>query len=246
MKRTRMSLRTRVMTLTACLLGLAVGTAAGGHPGPGRGHRLPQDRTARHRRRRPDKIEVVEFFSYMCPHCEHFYPMVSQWLAKLPKDVSFRRVPVGFERPQWVNLARAFYALQVHRGLRQARRHALHMRSTRRSCRCSTRAPLPTGSARTAATATSSPCAYGSFGVNNQTVQADRMAQDYGVDSVPMLAVAGKYMVMANAAVGEEQYLHELLAHADAVIAMARSELHPAASAATPAKPAKPAKPQKP
>src|SRR5260370_12637683 len=61
----------------------------------------------------PGKIEVIEFFSYMCPHCKEFYPLVSTWAAQLPKNVVFRRVPVGFNRPAWVNLARAYYALQV-------------------------------------------------------------------------------------------------------------------------------------
>src|ERR1700732_802648 len=50
----------------------------------------------------PGKIEVIEF-----------YPLVSTWAAQLPKNVVFRRVPIGFNRPAWVNLARAYYALQV-------------------------------------------------------------------------------------------------------------------------------------
>ena len=236
-----MSLRRRVMTLTACLLGLAIGTAAGATPAPVEGtdyRKIALTTPAA----TPDKIEVVEFFSYMCPHCEHFYPMVSQWLAKLPKDVSFRRVPVGFERPQWVNLARAFYALQVsgdYAKLDGKLFTAIH----EEKLPLFDQGAIADWVSKNGGDGDKFAVAYGSFGVNNQTVQADRMAQDYGVDSVPLLAVAGKYMVMANAAVGEEQYLHELLAHADAVIAMARSELHPAASAATPAKPAKPQKP---
>src|SRR5438046_7930635 len=61
----------------------------------------------------PGKIEVIEFFSYGCPHCNAFYPLISTWAAKLPKDVVFKRVPVSFNRPQWINLARAYYALQA-------------------------------------------------------------------------------------------------------------------------------------
>src|SRR5215470_872634 len=61
----------------------------------------------------PGKIEVIEFFSYGCPHCAHFYPMLESWLAKQPKDVVLRKVPVGFNRDLWVNLQRAYYALQA-------------------------------------------------------------------------------------------------------------------------------------
>ena len=60
-----------------------------------------------------DKIEVIEFFSYGCNHCSDFHPTISQWAAKLPKDVSFRRVPVSFNRPEWVRLSKIYYALEA-------------------------------------------------------------------------------------------------------------------------------------
>jgi thiol:disulfide interchange protein DsbA len=59
------------------------------------------------------KIEVVEFFSWGCPHCYEFYPMLSRWLGTLPKDASFKRVPVGLGHPEWEALAKAYYALQA-------------------------------------------------------------------------------------------------------------------------------------
>lgn len=226
-----MSLRTRVMTLTACLLAAGGAAAAPSTPVEGTDYRklaVPAPAPA------PEKIEVVEFFSYLCPHCAAFNPHVVQWVAKLPKDVSFRRVPVGFERPQWVNLARAFYALQVsgdYAKLDGALFKAIH----------EDKQPLFDQGAiaewvgKNGGDADKFAGAYGSFGVNNQTVQADRMAQDYGVDSVPALTVAGKYYVLADATQGEEKYQSELLAHADAVIAMVRAERH-AATAAAPAR----------
>ena len=39
--------------------------------------------------------------------------------------------------------------------------------------------------------------AYVSFGVNNETVQADQMAEDYGIDAVPTLVVNGRYVVVS-------------------------------------------------
>src|SRR5256714_1292063 len=65
----------------------------------------------------PGKIEVIECFSYPCPHCNEFYPLASIWQATLPKNVVFPRVPVGFNRAAWINLARAYYALQASGGL---------------------------------------------------------------------------------------------------------------------------------
>ncbi|HZR70224.1 MAG TPA: hypothetical protein VFB01_14380, partial [Burkholderiales bacterium] len=48
-----------------------------------------------------NKIEVIEFFSYGCPHCADLEPILEQWLKTLPPDVQFRRVPVLFQ-PRWV------------------------------------------------------------------------------------------------------------------------------------------------
>ena len=58
------------------------------------------------------KIEVVEFFWYSCPHCNAFEPMLAAWIKKLPKDVSFRRVPVAF-RDDFVPQQRLFFALDA-------------------------------------------------------------------------------------------------------------------------------------
>ena len=154
-----MSLRTRLMTLAGGLLGLvslataAPAATAAAAPVQGTDYRLvvpPQNTLS------PDKIEVVEFFSYACPHCGAFFPVVNQWLARQPKDVVFRRVPIGFSRPEWINLARAYYALQSTGDLPRldgALLHAIHGSTSA----CSTRSHWPTGSPRTVATATVRP-----------------------------------------------------------------------------------------
>ena len=46
----------------------------------------------------PAKIEVIEFFSYACPHCSDLNPLVAPWVAKLPADVAFKRIPVEIGR----------------------------------------------------------------------------------------------------------------------------------------------------
>src|SRR5437762_10594410 len=59
-----------------------------------------------------DKVEVIEFFSYGCPHCAHFEPILNPWVKKLPADVQFRRVPAMFQ-PGWTDLARGYYTLDI-------------------------------------------------------------------------------------------------------------------------------------
>jgi protein dithiol oxidoreductase (disulfide-forming) len=58
------------------------------------------------------KIEVVEFFWYSCPHCNAFEPMLDGWIKRLPKDVAVRRVPVSF-RDSFVPQQRLYYALEA-------------------------------------------------------------------------------------------------------------------------------------
>jgi thiol:disulfide interchange protein DsbA len=57
-------------------------------------------------------IEVIQFFSYGCPHCGDLEPYLDTWLKTKPADVNFRRIPVSFQR-SWENLSRIYYALEA-------------------------------------------------------------------------------------------------------------------------------------
>jgi thiol:disulfide interchange protein DsbA len=61
----------------------------------------------------PERIVVTEFFSYQCPHCYAFDPELRHWVAGLPEDVVFERVPTALGRPAWEPIAQAFYALKA-------------------------------------------------------------------------------------------------------------------------------------
>jgi protein dithiol oxidoreductase (disulfide-forming) len=164
----------------------------------------------------PGKIEVIEFFSYGCPHCSDFYPLVSAWVARLPKDVVFRRVAVGFGRPQWVNLARAYYALEATGDLAKldgAVFHAIHAEHQPLFDEESLARWVGEHGGNAAQFAN----AYTSFGVNNQTFQADEMTETYRIEAIPTLVVNGKY-----AAKGDT--FAEMLANADKLIARVRAE----------------------
>lgn len=164
----------------------------------------------------PGKIEVIEFFSYMCPHCNEFYPLVTTWAAKLPKNVVFRRVPVGFNRPPWINLARAYYALQASGDLDKldgALFHAIHEEHLQLFDEPS----LADWVAKNGGNADKFAAAYTSFGVNNQTVQADQLVENYRIDAVPTMAVNGEYQAMGK-------NLAEILANTDRLIAQVQTE----------------------
>ena len=58
-----------------------------------------------------DRIEVVEFFWYGCPHCNNFQPSLEAWIQRKPADVVLRRVPAVF-RDSWAPHARIYYTLE--------------------------------------------------------------------------------------------------------------------------------------
>ena len=170
-----------------------------------------------------NKIEVVEFFSYGCPHCARFYPMISEWLAKLPHDVVFRRVPVGFGRDPWINLQRTYYALESTGDL--ARLDGPLFRAIHEE-----RKPLFDESSiaewvgRNGGNADKFSTAYVSFGINNQTFQADQMAEDFQISGIPALAVDGHYVAMVPAGLSEADGLKSLLVTTDELVARVRGE----------------------
>jgi protein dithiol oxidoreductase (disulfide-forming) len=176
----------------------------------------------------PGKIEVVEFFSWGCPHCAHFYPLLHTWLGKQPKDVVFRRVPVGFNNDAWISLQRAFYALQASGDLDRLDGplfHAIHEEHQQLFDEES----LADWVGKNGGNPQSFSKFYTDLGVNSQTVRADEMAEKYQIDSVPTLAVNGEYVAMADSTPGETPYLNELLANTDKLIAKVRAE-RPAAT----------------
>lgn len=54
-------------------------------------------------------IEVIEVFSYGCPHCAEFAPYMDKLRTELPKGVEVRSMPAVFNA-EWVPYAQAFYA----------------------------------------------------------------------------------------------------------------------------------------
>jgi protein dithiol oxidoreductase (disulfide-forming) len=175
----------------------------------------------------PGKIEVTEFFSYACPHCNEFYPRLHAWLATQPQDVVLRQVPVSFNRGPWVNLARTFYALQslgLLGKLDAALFNAIHDKHEQLFDPQS----IADWVGKNGGDAEKFTAAYSSFGVNNQTVQADAMAESYGVEGVPTLAVDGRYVALGDS-------FPEILKNTDALVAKVRAE-HAAAAKAAPKK----------
>jgi thiol:disulfide interchange protein DsbA len=160
------------------------------------------------------KIDVVEFFSWGCPHCYEFYPKLARWLATLPKDTSFKRVPVGLGHPEWEALAKAFYALQVTGDVDRLDAQIfeeIHKNHVWLYDEASITAWVGKHGVDVAKFA----AVYRSFGVNTNVGQAEQKAVDYRIPGVPALTIAGKYMV--------SDAQEKMLTTSDQLIAMERT-----------------------
>jgi thiol:disulfide interchange protein DsbA len=177
----------------------------------------------------PGKIEVLEFFSYGCGHCKDFHPLITPWVARLPKDVAFRRVPVTFGRAAWSSLARLFYSLEVTGNLGrldQAVFDAIHLSKTNLY---SENAALDWAQGQGANVGVLRD-AFRSFAVENKLARAEQLARLYKVNSVPQVTVDGRYAVLGQAAKG----LPDLLAITDGLIGLVREGRRTARKAAGP------------
>src|ERR1700689_692550 len=137
------------------------------------------------------KIEVTEFFSWGCPHCYEFYPKLASWLARLPKDASFKRVPVGLGHPEWEALAKAYYALQSTGDVDRLDSQIfedIHKNHVWLYDEPSITAWVGKHGVNVAKFTE----AFRSFNVNIRAGQADQRAEDYRIPGGPTLAIAGK------------------------------------------------------
>ena len=162
------------------------------------------------------KIEVLEFFSYGCPHCADFNPLLQAWVAKLPGDVVFRKVPITFGRAAWANIARLYYALKVTGDLDRLESDIFKAIHNDRINLFEEKSLLE-WVAKKGVDQKKFAEAFNSFGVMSQVKRGDQMAQAYKIQGVPALAVDGKFLV------GGKDF-NEQLANADKLIAKARSE----------------------
>ena len=143
-----------------------------------------------------NKIEVIEFFWYGCPHCYNLEPVLQTWLKKLPPDVQFRRVPAVFN-PRWEHDAEIFYtfdALGVLDRVHNAFFDAIHKDGLRTD--------NPEAMAQWLQRNGIDPKKFNetmkSFTVKSRTGRAKQMSIGYNIDGTPAFAVQGKYTVSAE------------------------------------------------
>ena len=137
------------------------------------------------------KIEVIEFFSYACPHCADFEPFMQDWLKRKPKDVEYRMVPMVF-RESWKPLAKLFYTLEQ---MGQLERHHMKVFDAihKHNQQLFTDQAVTDWALKQGVDKAKFEQIYQSFGIDTKVQRAAAMGRTYGVQFTPSVAVNGKY-----------------------------------------------------
>src|SRR6202165_3337888 len=164
------------------------------------------------------KIEVIEFFSYGCPHCNDLEPYLQNWAKTAPADVQFLRVPVTFQ-DRWKPLAKAYYTLEaMGEDLRLSPEvfkavHVANLPLYQDKAFLDWAATKGVDRAKAAEI-------YSSFGVDSKLKRALVLAQEYNIQAVPTIVVDGKFLTSSDRIGGHGQVPAAL----DVLVAKARAE----------------------
>ena len=169
-----------------------------------------------------DKVEVLEVFSYACPACDRFEPVMQKLQASLPPYAVLTYLPASWHPEEdWVNFQRAYFAAQSL-GL-VAKTHAAVFDAIWKTGELATmdsatgrpKEPMPAiadianfYARKTGVTTAAFLAAAQSFGVDAKMRQADAQIQAYQADQTPTVIVNGRYRVTPTSAGGGEAFIN--------------------------------------
>ena len=144
-----------------------------------------------------DKIEVAEFFYYMCPACDAFDPVINGWAENKPANSRLVQVPVMWN-PLLILHARLFYTSDVlaRNGVIEDGKKfqtAVFDEIHRRNNRLASEAAIKRLFARFGVSEEDFDRTWNSFEVDQKLRVAQDLGRRYGVSSTPTIVVNGKY-----------------------------------------------------
>jgi len=151
------------------------------------------------------KIEVIEFFWYSCPHCNAFEPTLAQWIKNAAKDVVVRRIPVAFN-DSFAPQQRLFFALEALNLLDSLHGkvfQAVHVDKQP----LNTDASIQAWAEKQGVDKTKFAETYKSFGMASKLRRAVQLQNDFKVEGVPALGIAGRFYTDGSMAGSMERAL---------------------------------------
>ena len=139
-----------------------------------------------------NKVEVIEFFAYYCPHCYAFEPALEAWVKKQGDNIVFKRVHIqggASVLPQ----QRLFYTLDAMGLLNQYHQKvfdAMHQQHLR----LSSDEQVFDWVAQNGIDRATFIDTYRSFGIQARLRRASAMMDSYGVDRWPLVVIDGRFV----------------------------------------------------
>ncbi|WP_458736044.1 thiol:disulfide interchange protein DsbA/DsbL [Zobellella taiwanensis] len=149
--------------------------------------------------------EVTEFFSYVCPHCYSFQPLMEKLAERLP-EVEINKVPVPFlGREMGPVLQRAYGAavlLEVEDKLTPAIFDQIHRQKKMPRSMDDIKAVFVDNGVE----AGEFDGVINSFALNGMVAQYDKLTENFNVRGTPTLIVKGKYELNMGEIGSEERF----------------------------------------
>ena len=194
--------RRQFSALAAASLGLSLANTASAQGTPVLGQDYQKVDTPQPANAPAGTVDVVEFFSFACPHCFEFEPTLEAWLKRPPANVHFHRYPVRFLQNA-VNFQPLYFALEAM-GLSESLSlkvfNAVHIEHNR----LDSPELISAFMARNGVDATRFMATFNSFSVRTKVQQANQVMDAYAVNSVPTLAVGGRFTTSPSIAKGPQ------------------------------------------
>ena len=153
-----------------------------------------------------NKVEVLEFFWYNCPHCNAFEPAWDAWLKRAPKDLVIKRMPVAFD-DSFVPQQRLFYALEALNKVEELHKKvftAIHVEKFD----LKTQDKIANWVEKQGVDKAKFLELYNSFSISTKARKASQMQESYKVSGVPAIGIAGRFYTDGQMAGSMEKALY--------------------------------------
>lgn len=149
-----------------------------------------------------DKVEVRELFWYGCPHCFKLEDSLDAWVANMPADAEFVRMPAIFSQV-WEQHAKIYYTFEAMGNLDEMHKKvfdAIHI-DKKKLAKDDEIIEFAVEQGLDKATVEET---MESFTVSSKVSAAKTNISKYQVTGVPAIIVGGKYLTDVTAAGGEK------------------------------------------
>jgi len=152
-----------------------------------------------------DKIEIIEFFWYGCPHCYTLEPTMVEWLKTKPANVEFIRQPAIFSS-LWGKHAKAYFVAEALNVVDKVHADFFDAIQNKKQ-KLTSEDQLAKFFVAHGVDETKFRETFNSFLIDAKLRQAKAMAPRYGITGVPAIIINGKYKTSGPLAKSHENMI---------------------------------------